>query len=245
MSSSPPGASPTNMSSASGFPTPKTICLRPSRCSLQRVQSPISSRTATRASAEVTDGFAGSAVPRFALGVSVRVRHRTSRLTPMTPSSLANVRCSMSWSRFIVGQKNGSLRRLYYLRATGAASGQKLLNTIEDDGCNLGLAPERNRLHAVRANDRDLVRVDPKPGIRSGDIVGNDQIEGLCRALGSGMRDDLFRFSSKTDQEWAISRCGTAPAEIGEDVGRLPEHKRECVTAFRHLLDCRFGRRVI
>ena len=36
MSSSAPGASPTNIRSALGFPTPKTTCLRPSVCSLQR-----------------------------------------------------------------------------------------------------------------------------------------------------------------------------------------------------------------
>jgi hypothetical protein len=44
MSSSAPGASPTNISSACGLPTPKTICLRPCSWSLQRVQSPMSLR---------------------------------------------------------------------------------------------------------------------------------------------------------------------------------------------------------
>ena len=45
-SSSAPGASPTNIRSASGLPTPNTICVRPSVCSLQRVQSPMSVRIA-------------------------------------------------------------------------------------------------------------------------------------------------------------------------------------------------------
>ena len=44
MSSSAPGASPMNIKSACGFPTPNTICLRPCLCSGQRVQSPMSSR---------------------------------------------------------------------------------------------------------------------------------------------------------------------------------------------------------
>ena len=42
MSSSLPGASPTNIRSARGFPTPNTTCVRPSACNLQRVQSPMS-----------------------------------------------------------------------------------------------------------------------------------------------------------------------------------------------------------
>ena len=51
MSSSAPGASPTNIRSASGFPTPNTTCFRPSVCSLQRVQSPMSSRMGASSSA--------------------------------------------------------------------------------------------------------------------------------------------------------------------------------------------------
>src|SRR5580658_7633824 len=43
MSSSWPGPSPTNTSSALGLPTPKTMLVR-ALCSLQRVQSPMSAR---------------------------------------------------------------------------------------------------------------------------------------------------------------------------------------------------------
>ena len=49
MSSSAPGASPTNIRSAFGLPTPKTTCLRPSVWSLQRRQSDRSRRAAPRA----------------------------------------------------------------------------------------------------------------------------------------------------------------------------------------------------
>src|SRR5215831_9072434 len=49
MSSSAPGASPMNINSVLGLPTPKTICLRPCLCKTQRVQSPRSSRITLRA----------------------------------------------------------------------------------------------------------------------------------------------------------------------------------------------------
>ena len=48
MSSSRPGASPTNIRRAFGFPTPNTIWRRPCWCSAHRVQSPRSSRIAGR-----------------------------------------------------------------------------------------------------------------------------------------------------------------------------------------------------
>ena len=98
-------ASDTNISSALGLPTPKTICLRPNWCSLHRVQSPMSARTAARASAALTaigddsPAFGPGSVTGIAVGCASawRVRHWGSRLTPSTPSSLAKVRCSMSW----------------------------------------------------------------------------------------------------------------------------------------------------
>src|SRR5437763_8977182 len=62
-SSSAPGPSPTNINSACGLPTPNTICLRPCLCSLQRVQSPRSSRISLSAAT-------GSVTPCSGWGVT-------------------------------------------------------------------------------------------------------------------------------------------------------------------------------
>src|SRR3954452_15802334 len=100
-SSSAPGASPTNIRSASGLPTPNTTCFRPSVCSLQRVQSPMSSRIETSASiaflenvtgcADCTIGVLGvrpGSDPGLTLPSSVsaaRARQAGARVTPATP----------------------------------------------------------------------------------------------------------------------------------------------------------------
>jgi hypothetical protein len=61
------GPSPTNISVASGFPTPNTMCVRP-LCSLQRVQSPISARISVRRIAAGALGALGTLGTLGALG---------------------------------------------------------------------------------------------------------------------------------------------------------------------------------
>src|SRR6476646_317704 len=209
MSSSAPVASPTNIRSASGLPTPKTICRRPCACSLQRTQSPMSARTAVRAS--VDDLYNGtsapltcspesaarltprapesSSEPRGPPGSGVgadsepRVRQTRSRLTPATPSSAANRRCSLSASR----------------------STEQLLDAVENllrDAC---LRLKRKRVRPGRADDRHRVRVHVETRVGPGNVVGDDEIYVLLLALHDRASYDVFGFGCKADDYRALA----------------------------------------
>src|SRR5271165_5333524 len=82
-SSSAPGPSPTNIKSAQGLPTPKTICLRPCLCSLQRVQSPRSSRISLSAAM-------GSALPYSGFAVTIS-KILSSAIVGTTATFLADI----------------------------------------------------------------------------------------------------------------------------------------------------------
>src|SRR5438093_2372647 len=169
MSSSPPGASPTNIRSASGLPTPNTICLRPIACSLQRVQSPISVRTAARASAELRENVAGwPSSRRSSRGcrgatLPARVRQAPSRLTPATPSSAANLRCSLICSR--------------------SMGGEHPFHPVENVRRDARLRLQRQRFRSVWTDDDDRVGVDVEAGVGAGHVVGDDEVDVFFRAL--------------------------------------------------------------
>src|SRR5262245_444314 len=230
-SSSAPGASPTNIRSASGFPTPNTIWRRPCVCSLQRVQSPISVRTAIRASAELAKKRAevpGLEPSPSALRSSAdksrstgpgggdspdRRRHAASRLVPATPSSAANRRCSLTASR----------------------STEELFDAIEDTRRDLRLRELRNGLVAIGADERDSVGVDVKARVGARDIVGDDEIDVLLLALRPRVLYDLIGFGGKSDQDRTVAFRRAPLSEFGEDVRRAPERQRQHFRGIRVL----------
>ena len=167
MSSSCPGASPMNISAACGLPTPNTICRRPRRCSLQRVQSPRSSRTCV-------ERFCGSACPRppaqpraerwpapacASAGAPPPRRvaaHPARRPSPRTGAGARRVpsaRPCRSW-------------RTRHAAPPGLSAKQEL-RAIENGDGHRCLRLQRQRLLPSRANQGDDVRVDLEAGARA------------------------------------------------------------------------------
>ena len=178
MSSSAPGASPTNIRSASGLPTPNTTCRRPSVCSLQRVQSPMSlADRGQRVGRTLEQHDARPPASRHGLGsraalLAGALRRPRSRLTPATPSSDAKRRCSMrdrgsmpADAEFRSGEAQSASALLVvsgFSRTCASAEllREQRLDAIEDRHRDAVLRLQRQRFRAVGADDRHRVGVD-------------------------------------------------------------------------------------
>ena len=189
MSSSAPGASPTNIRSAFGLPTPKTTCLRPSVCSLQRVQSararrgsPPMPRQATRTAARVagSDGSAGRRSGGSAAARRVRIGARSpfaARGGRRRRRARRRTRDGRSQSSF-TGHRRQARGAPRGVRARSSCSTRSRIAAATP--C---LALQRNACSPSCADDRHGVGVDveARAGLRH--VVGHDQIDALAHAL--------------------------------------------------------------
>ncbi len=103
---------------------------------------------------------------------------------------------------------------------TGRAP-QQPLDAIEESPRDAGLALQRQRLRAAGTDDGDLVGVDVEPGVRTRDVVGDDEVDVLPLALRRRARDDVVGFGGEADEQRSAARRQPPLAELGEDVGRL------------------------
>src|SRR5207248_6843034 len=101
-------------------------------------------------------------------------RQAGSRLTPATPSSAANRRCSASWSRSIVSVR---------LEADATLGGQDLLDAVENGSGDVRFALKRNMVRPFGSDDGHFVGVDVEAGIIARDVVGDNQIDMLLLPL--------------------------------------------------------------
>src|SRR4029079_4897271 len=84
------------------------------------------------------------------------------------------------------------------------------------------LVRERDRRGGAAApQQRDLVGVVLKAGVRRADVVGDDEIEVLAAQLRLGVGHDIARLGGETDQQLPGTLVGT---KSGEDVGCRLEH---------------------
>src|SRR4030095_2684359 len=146
MSSSRPGASPTNIRSAFGFPTPNTIGWRPRLQSLHRTQSPMSARMVERSSAVLGSRFwvIGSRFWAPGSEFSAREAQAESRVKPAMPSSPENFRCSAIRSRESrIGIQNQTLDDL---TNRGGPWREQSFNPIDNLDSNGRFRLERQRL---------------------------------------------------------------------------------------------------
>ena len=223
-SSSWPGASPMNMSSAEGLPTPKTICRRPSVCSLQRVQSPRSSRMMVRvstpalAAVAVSPDIFGRVAGRLrsrrrvasvrwqggtGAGSPARVRQAGSRLMPSTPRSRKSLRCSASWALRVL---DPPWRCLCLRRAPAAGRGRGLeeaLDAIEDGRGHRRLGLQRQRFVPVAPNQRDDVGVDLESGAGLQHVVGDDEVGALRLELPARASHEVVGLGGEPDDDGA------------------------------------------
>src|SRR5262245_22270578 len=239
------------MRSASGFPTPNTIWRRPSPWSLQRVQSPMSARTAARAAAESDENTTGcsTGISECSTGPSTptlrpRARQVLSRLEPLTPSSCANFRCSTSSSRPIrpslpVFPAVPALSRFSDLRR------EQLLDAIEDRRRHTRLALERQRFGAVRTNDGHFVGIRIESDARLRHVIGNNQVDVLCLALGGCARQNVLGLGCKPNQHGSIPHAAAKAPKVAQDIRRPLQDDGQCLGVFRHFLRHSLGRRVV
>ena len=172
-------------------------------------------------------------------GPAVRVRHSGSRLTPVTPSSWANRRCSASWllsMRFTTGVAQAF--RPACTRTAFSEAGLKACTTPESRPQPDVLAISRGTRRSTRSRIVAAMRallcsgsdsapsgptivtalvVDVESRIRARDVVGDDEIDVLPLALGGGARHDVFRFGRESDQQRSASasRSGAGPDRRG------------------------------
>ena len=178
-SSSAPGPSPTNISSASGLPWPKTIVLRPP-ASRQRWQSPRSARTAARA-ARAIPARSGSRLPRRrsrcwrAAWLPIRRRSRGSCGRPHDAD-----RAEVRQEAPVREQVGGELVALAHTDAGTRRARPQRDHLVEDPLGHLALRRERHvAALAVAPQQDDGVRGAAEARARGRDVVRHDQVEVL------------------------------------------------------------------
>ncbi len=86
-----------------------------------------------------------------------------------------------------------------------------------------------DRVDPFRRDDADGVGVVAETHLRSGNVVGNDDVEVLAGQLSAGVFNEVRRLGRETHEDLPRSFCGT---EAGKDVGRWLEHDRRRTVLF-------------
>jgi hypothetical protein len=226
-------ASPTNIRSASGFPTPKTTCFRPSVASLQRGQVRtdlrLDRREPFRAASAIwiTDPEAGSGEPEAgsrepgsrswtpeaaSCALSAERDHFTSRLSPVTPNSTAKRRCFRGLLPDVAHAAHNP-RREQLLDAIEIFAASSVLSC---SGCSTSPSARDETAALVSVSKPAPSRETSLATIRSTCLDAS-----FCRARGRG----IAGLGGEADEHGVRGRRG-AP-ELGEDVGRAHERHRQ------------------
>ena len=190
-SSSAPGASPTNISSASGLPWPKTIVLRPP-ASRQRWQSPRSARIACRLAARLrraprrgTAREACCAARRRRPPARRRRPCRGLRGSARAPAGRRRARRARSRGRRDAARPSAARRTSSRMRSASSRFER------ERHVAPLAVAPQQH--HGVR--------LAAEARARRGHVVGHDQVEVLRRELLARVREQVLGLGREADQE--------------------------------------------
>ena len=239
-SSSAPGASPTNIRSAFGLPTPKTTCVGRACAACSACSRRCSQRSDARRQAQgdrpMAQGCAGCishAGCRFgaqrrspwawALGLTPGARASVrSREMPFTPSS--SIQPEMFGEIARVGHGAHRRRRRGAATPSSARRDRAAAATSALDISGSDSSPSG-------ATKRDVIGVDVEAGAGRGDVVGDDEIDALGDELAA--RGGLRVAGLRREADEHGMRPVAAPApELGEDVRRPLERRASRAPAF-------------
>ncbi len=200
MSSSRPGASPTNIKSAFGLPTPNTICLRPRLHSLHRDAVADVLADGGQVSRGVGCNLSRSlpSVARFPSALSASAREAQTRLLPK-PFHAHFAEELQVLSQLIASRSPSGCR---LRRRTGAQRDRLRSRSIDDPSRDRRLGLQWEKLFAVGRHQRDFVCIDLETGIAARDIVRDNQIDALSHvACVERRRHDIGRLGRKTHEQ--------------------------------------------
>ena len=123
---------------------------------------------------------------------------------------------------------------------------EEVLDTVEDDRRDAGLALERHHLFVAVADDRHGIRVGVEPLIRLRHVVRDDEIDLLAGALLARPGDEVLRFGGESDEDRALAaEAGPHRSEVAQNVLRPLQRERQRTVGLGHLLRGRRRRRVV
>ena len=228
--------------------------VRPSVCSLQRVQSPMSARSAAQrvgGTRERHDGRLGiDAAARRSAAASTRCRHARIAADAGDAELGAKRRCSLTSDRRstrcvqVVPQSTLSSRsgRVAVSGFSRTRLDRRLRAAARRDrGSRPRRAPSTAAAASRRpsaADDRHRVGVDVEAGVGARHVVGDDQVDVLrARSLAAARAHDVLGLGGEADEQ-RTRRRSPAGARRGRPrmSGVFFEHQRQRVVALRDLL---------